>query len=151
MTEAEHLNLVKETYVCPLCELADCFTSDSEDEPSVTDISDNILNSSSSSPDLSAETACDHELRLRGLNFDSLPTIVNTTNGIISNTQPGCILSLLGQSILNIRVWYVISLVRMCRGLFAVTCAMSGPIQSVLACQMRSLTFTVRLRNPSIV
>ena len=56
----------------------------------MTDISDNIQNSCSSSPDLSAETACDHELRLRGLDFDSLPTIVNTTNGIISNTQPGC-------------------------------------------------------------
>ena len=90
MTEAEHLNLFEETYICPLCELADCFTSESEDEPSETDISDNMQNSSSSPPDLPAETACDHELRLRGLDFDSLPTIVNTTNGIISNTQPGC-------------------------------------------------------------
>ena len=40
MTVIEHINLNEETYVCPLCELADCFTSESEDEPSETDISD---------------------------------------------------------------------------------------------------------------
>ena len=90
MTLNEHLNLIEEMYICPMCELADCFTSESEDEPSETDISDNMQNSSSSPPDLPAETACDHELRLRGLDFDSLPVTVNTTNSVTSNTQPGC-------------------------------------------------------------
>ena len=90
MTIVEHLNLVKETYICPLCELADCFTSESEDEPSETDNSDNILNSSLPCPDPPAETACNLELRLRGLDFDSLPVSVNPSNSMFFNTQPGC-------------------------------------------------------------
>ena len=51
MTIAEHQVLVEETYICPLCELADCFTSESEDEPSVMDNSNSLPNSSFSPSD----------------------------------------------------------------------------------------------------
>ena len=33
MTLAEHQIFVEEEYIYPLCELYDCFTSESEDEP----------------------------------------------------------------------------------------------------------------------
>ena len=45
MTIAEHQILVEEAYICPLCELSDCFTSESEDEPLVND---NSIDTSSS-------------------------------------------------------------------------------------------------------
>ena len=64
MTVAEHLNLVDETYVCPLRELADCLTFESEDELSENDNPIVTPNSNILTSDLPAETASDHGLQL---------------------------------------------------------------------------------------
>ena len=84
----EYPNLVEETYICPLCELTDCFTSESEDDLSVNSILTDTPNSSISPPDPPAESASDQDLRLRGLDFDSLP-VTNPINTLV-DTQLGC-------------------------------------------------------------